>query len=281
MSLHEAFIAVCCGLPEGQSIRTSSRKLTRLSRRSLCKIAVPTVISTIANAQAARARLFEDWSNALEKFNKNGFARAMEYGMTSYEELIAEKKRKLFRCIDEDSTVADIGIGTGPNIQYMPKNVRLVGIEPNKFMWRYAEEKAQRLGIELTLKEGVCENLPLKDESCDFVITTLTLCSVRSPTAAVEEIFRVLKRGGRHVFIEHVIGSLERPVLRGAQTVLNPIQVALADGCHLNRDTLSCLKGVNNGAYDRIEYEEFDALLGGVEDWISPIKPHIAGFVVK
>ncbi|PXF49065.1 Methyltransferase-like protein 7A [Gracilariopsis chorda] len=228
----------------------------------------------IANGEP---RIVESLRNGIMK----EFAREMEYGMVSYEALMTNRKRALFGNVAEGSTVVDIGIGTGPNMKYLPHDVNLIGVEPNKFMWPFAEERARSLGIRLSLKEGNGERLPLEDESCDFAITTLTLCSVKDPSLTVREILRVLKPGGKHLFIEHVVANENRPLLRGAQNLLTPLQVALADGCHLNRDTLAYLNSAKDTGFSRVSYEEFDAKFDTLEDWISPIRPHIAGFAVK
>ncbi|CAN8070563.1 unnamed protein product [Agarophyton chilense] len=279
-----ATFVVVCGVQHGGCKASQARNTepARLSRRSLCRIGAASIAHVAVNTHEARAQLPDDASSNLDRFMKQSFAREMEYSMNGYEALITEKKKELFGMIDEGSTVVDVGMGTGPNIRYMPKNVNLIGIEPNEFMWPYSQEKARESRVNLTLQQGMCENMALDDESCDFVITTLTLCSVQSPSTAMEEILRVLKRGGKHLFVEHVVAPPNRWLLRAAQTVLNPLQVALADGCHLNRDTITYVKEANyDGGFERVEYEEFDASFGGLEDWVSVVKPHIIGFGVK
>lgn len=65
---------------------------------------------------------------------------------------------------------------------------------------------------------------------------TQVLCSVTDVTKALKEIHRVLKPGGKLLFLEHVQADARtQPVLRWCQDLLNPLQQALADGCHLNR----------------------------------------------
>lgn len=259
---------------------SSIRNPNKISRRSLCKGAlvtlVPFVVSKPATASAERRMM-----DSIRTYIKKEFASEMEYGMASYELLMADRKRDLFGSVTDESTVVDIGIGTGPNMKYLPRDVNLIGVEPNKFMWPFAEERARSLGIRLSLKEGNGELLPLEDASCDYAITTLTLCSVKDPMLVISEILRVLKPGGKHLFIEHVIANRNRPLLRSAQNLLNPLQVALADGCHLNRDTVSYLESAKDGGFSRISFNEFDAKFDTLEDWISPIRPHIIGFAEK
>lgn len=94
------------------------------------------------------------------------------------------------------------------------------------------------------------------------------------PDAAVKEILRVLRPGGRLLFIEHVAAPQKRRLARLAQRVLDPLQQALADGCHLTRDTRSVLEGAG---FSRLALEAFQ-LGGGMS---SLIAPHVAGLGQK
>lgn len=49
---------------------------------------------------------------------------------------------------------------------------------------------------EIELKKGSTENLPLSDESVDFIVSTLSLHHWINPTKVYSEIFRILKSGG-------------------------------------------------------------------------------------
>lgn len=201
--------------------------------------------------------------------------------MREYESLIAERKRTLFSRIPLTATVVDLGIGTGPNLVYMPPGCHIVGVEPNEYMWSYAETKAKALRLDLELLNARAEQLPIRDSSCDVCISTLTLCSVRDPAAVVREIVRVLRPGGLYIFLEHVIAPTSQPLLRLSQTALNPVQIALADGCHLTRDTEDVIRRAGGASFDAVAVEQFDASFGGIEDSVSFIRPHIAGYAQK
>ena len=97
------------------------------------------------------------------------------------------------------------------------------------------------------------------------------LCSVDSVEKALQEAKRVLRPGGRFVFVEHCLAPTSKPVLRIAQQVLNPIQIRLADGCHLNRNPLPLIKQT----FQVQQAEEF--ILEGE----SMIAPHVAGWAIK
>lgn len=212
---------------------------------------------------------------------KKSFAQGMETGMAEYELAVSERKRKLFENLnvsDGSLTALDVGIGTGPNLVYLPANTSCVGLDPNPFMFKYAEQKAAGLatrGLGLKLLRGDAESIPCDDASFDAVICTLTLCSVKSPERAISEILRVLKPGGTFLFIEHV-SARESPPLRAAQIVFNPLQILLADNCHLTRDTGKMIQDC--GGFESIEMEYFTVDLGLNGALISR---QISGWAVK
>jgi len=204
------------------------------------------------------------------------FANAMNTGMGEYEELLRPVKAPLFdRVLKADArpqTVVELGIGTAPNLKYYPtdQDINIVGVDPNAAMAPFAYDTASRLGYpenNFSVVEGVAEKLPLPDDSVDVVVGTLVLCSVPDVPAALAEVRRVLKPGGKYVFIEHVAAP-SGTFIRAMQTVFNPLQIALADGCHLTRDTAASIQSAN---FQQVELDHF------VVPELSIIGPHIAG----
>ena len=252
-----------------------------MNRRSFSSVGLFSVVAAVFTSVKASSETETKTDGLFRRIYKQKFADILEHTTESYEASVAERKKKLFSRVKQSDTVADIGIGHGPNLKYLPKGVKVFGVEPNDAMWPYASEKADKYGINLSILDGVAEHIPLEDNSCDVVITTLTLCSVSDQEKAFREILRILKPGGEHLFIEHVVAPYDRPVLRGAQNFLNPLQVFVADGCHLNRDTGNGMKEMENPPYSLVEYDEFDADLGSFVDNINPIRPHICGYARK
>lgn len=149
----------------------------------------------------------------------------------------------------------------------------MVGVDPNNAMFSYAREAADTAGMppsRLQLHEGVLESLPCADHTFDVAVCTLTLCSVRSQEQALREFQRVLKPGGKLLFIEHV-HAFGNGGLAVAQTVLDPLQRALADGCHLTRRTGDVIAGAG---FASTQVNQF-MLEGG-----SLIAPHVWGSAV-
>ncbi len=102
--------------------------------------------------------------------------------------------------------VLEVGAGGGVNFQHLPPKVRSVtAVEPNEHLLDAARESARKAGIKLNALSGAAERLPVDDASMDAVIATWALCTVNDPEAALREISRVLKPGGKFAFVEHVV----------------------------------------------------------------------------
>jgi ubiquinone/menaquinone biosynthesis C-methylase UbiE len=132
-------------------------------------------------------------------------------------------------------TVVEIGFGSGLNLPAYPPEVRLVyAVEPALTARRLAEERiaASHVHVEHIALRG--ESIPLDDGSCDGALSTFTLCTIPSVEAALAEVRRVLRPGGRFHFLEH--GRSPDATVAAWQRRLEPLQKRLADGCHLTRD---------------------------------------------
>jgi ubiquinone/menaquinone biosynthesis C-methylase UbiE len=130
--------------------------------------------------------------------------------------------------------VLEVGAGTGASLAHYPPGVsRLVLAEPDPAMRR---RLAKRAGERADVVDAPAENLPFADGSFNAVVCTLVLCSVRDPAAALAEIRRVLKPGGRLVFIEHV-AAWDNPARLRWQRRIEPIWKRLMGNCHVTRKT--------------------------------------------
>jgi SAM-dependent methyltransferase len=151
-----------------------------------------------------------------------------------YEVMVAEEKRALLSPLA--GTVLEIGPGGGNNLPFLKAGVRWIGVEPNPFFHDRLRARGERLRIDVDVRAATAEALPVADRSVDAVVATLVLCSVRDPEAALREVRRVLRPGGRFVFVEHVAAA-RGTGLRCAQRAARPLWRALSDGCHPDRDT--------------------------------------------
>jgi ubiquinone/menaquinone biosynthesis C-methylase UbiE len=166
--------------------------------------------------------------------------------------------------------VLEIGPGAGANLAYYPQGVRWHGLEPNPAMFQYIHAEARRLGMNIQLTEGRAESIQAADQQFDAVVGTLVLCSVHDPKRTLAEIWRVLKPGGRFVFIEHVAAP-RTSGLRRWQRLLKPLWRPLSDGCHPDRETWITIQ---DAGFSQVHIEHFRVDL-------PIISPHIAGYAVK
>ncbi len=130
--------------------------------------------------------------------------------------------------------VLEIGFGTGLNLPYYPDRIRqLTTVDPSPGVHRLAQKRlaASPIAVDHRMVSG--EALPMGDRSFDSVVSTFTLCSIPKIEAALAEIYRVLKPGGRFFFVEH--GLSHEPGIQTWQHRLTPLQKRIAGGCHLDR----------------------------------------------
>lgn len=131
--------------------------------------------------------------------------------------------------------ILEIGFGTGLNLPYYPAHVRKVTtVDPNVGMYRRSRRRVKQAGVEVDQRVLGGERLPFADGTFDCVVSTFTLCSIEGVAQALREVYRVLKAGGKFLFLEH--GLSPELNVRKWQHRLNWLQMRLADGCHLDRD---------------------------------------------
>ena len=181
---------------------------------------------------------------------------------------LGARKKALFA--DLPPVVVELGSGAGASMRYLAPGSRLLAIEPNPHAHDALRRNAARYGIDLEIREERAESTGLASASVDAVICTLVLCTVEDQAAALAEVHRILRPGGRFVFIEHV-GSGPGPI-RALQRLLRRPWRYVFDGCCLDRDTAATI-AATGFADVRIEHYR----LGGV---FVPVWPQISGVAV-
>jgi ubiquinone/menaquinone biosynthesis C-methylase UbiE len=119
-------------------------------------------------------------------------------------------------------------------------------------MHRLAQKRIKQTGIEVDQQVLGGERLPFEDNRFDCAVSTFTLCSIGDVAQALREVYRVLKSGGKFLFLEH--GLSPEPGVQKWQRRLNGLQMRLAGGCHLNRDMRSL---VSAQPFASVQMDEF------------------------
>jgi ubiquinone/menaquinone biosynthesis C-methylase UbiE len=177
---------------------------------------------------------------------------------------MGERRRRLLS--GARGAVLEIGGGTGANLAHYRNVDRVTIAEPDRFMRNRIGPKLEEARVPVEVSAAGAEALPYPDGSFDTVVSTLVLCTVPDQEAALDEVRRVLRPGGRLLFIEHVraAGSAAR-----WQDRLEPLWRRLLGGCHPNRDTVAAIEEAG------FEIETFESFYP--PDPLSALMPHVQG----
>jgi ubiquinone/menaquinone biosynthesis C-methylase UbiE len=156
---------------------------------------------------------------------------------------IMKKRRQLIPAAS--GRVLEVGFGSGTNLGFYDacKVERLFALEPSTGMRRRAGRALAKSPLDIEWLELPGEEIPLDSASVDTVVLTYTACTIPGVDAALREMRRVLKPGGRLLFSEH--GAAPDAGVARWQRRIEPLWKPLAGGCHLTRrpDTLIAQAG--------------------------------------
>lgn len=189
-------------------------------------------------------------------------------GNKTYENVVQQRKRALLGALS--GTVVEIGPGAGANLQYLPRDICWIGVEPNPLMVENLKKTAAAAGRSIRILDSAAEKIDLPDACADHVVCTLVLCSPPDPDAILREVMRILKPGGTFLFIEHVAaprGSLYRIL----QKIVKPLWRRINDGCCPDRETGATIE---HAGFSNVEYQHFRTRF-------PIVSPHIGGVAVK
>jgi ubiquinone/menaquinone biosynthesis C-methylase UbiE len=179
---------------------------------------------------------------------------------------LREERRRLLS--DARGRTVELGAGTGLNVEHYPDAVsELVLTEPDQYMAAKLRARLDGASRRAEVIVAPGERLPLEDASVDTVVATLVLCTVPDVPAVLGEIGRVLRPGGRFLFLEHV--RSKEPGLARWQDRLHRPWFYFGNGCHCNRDTLESI------AASPLEVERVER--GELERAVPIVKPEICG----
>lgn len=128
-------------------------------------------------------------------------------------------------CSQATGDVLEVAVGTGLNFPVYPDDINLTGIDLSEDMLDIARGRAAELGRSVALLQGNAHTLPFDDAAFDTVVCTFGLCAIPDLDAAIDEMHRVLRPGGRLVLVDHVesSSSLARVLQRGLEVITVPL----------------------------------------------------------
>jgi SAM-dependent methyltransferase len=153
--------------------------------------------------------------------------------------------------------VLEIGVGSGLNLPLYGRAVdRVCAIDPSPELLWLARNRAMRAFFPVSLLRASAEQLPFVSAAFDTVVMTWALCSIAHPVAPLTEMSRVLKPGGRSLFVEH--GLSPEPRIARWQHRLTPCWKYIDGGCHLDRKMDDLIRAAGFG-FDVIETATWSA----------------------
>ena len=160
--------------------------------------------------------------------------------------------------------VLEVAVGTGRNLPFYPADVTITGIELSPAMLAIAKQRAVTLDLDADLREGDAEHLTFDDDAFDTVLCALALCTIPNPAAALGEMRRVLRPGGRLLLLDH-IGS-NWPAVCAAQWLVELVTSRMS-GEYFTRRQLPL---VTAAGFQIVEDERLKA---GTIERIHAVKP--------
>lgn len=180
-------------------------------------------------------------------------------------EILPERRYKSWRAgfwqeiegkLPPGGQMLEVGVGTGKNMPYWPRNIDINAVDLTPGMLRKARARAEDLQLEIDLKLGDAQALDYGDNTFDVAVATFVFCSVPNPVLGLGELMRVVKPGGWMFLMEHV--RSQNNLLGTLMDLINPIVVRMM-GANINRDTVA---NVRKAGFELSRVEDLG--LGGI-----------------
>lgn len=165
------------------------------------------------------------------------------------------KWRKLLWGKVEGTKILEVGVGTGKNFPYYPKDLEITAIDFSSKMLNRAKGEADKQKVKVNLQQMDVQNLRFDDNTFDTVVDSFVFCSVPDPIRGLMEVERVCKSGGKVLLLEHVLSASH--ILAWLMNLVNPVVVRIM-GPNINRRT------VENVANSGLKVEKVTDLTAGI-----------------
>lgn len=129
--------------------------------------------------------------------------------------------------------ILEVGFGSGYNLPFYKNVTKLYALDPSLELYGYAAERIASVSFPVEYLKCSAERIPLEDSVIDTVVSTWSLCSISDLTVALKEIHRVLKPGGKFLFVEH--GKSPKKINSIVQKIITSMTRHFTGNCHLDR----------------------------------------------
>jgi ubiquinone/menaquinone biosynthesis C-methylase UbiE len=131
--------------------------------------------------------------------------------------------------------VLELGCGGGINMGFLDASriSSFTGLDPSPALLDKSRAAAQASGMRADIRGGYGEAMPFDDAQFDTLLVTFTLCSVADQAQVLSEMRRVLRPGGKVLFVEH--GRAPDASVNKWQARIEPVWKRIAGNCHLTR----------------------------------------------
>ena len=211
----------------------------------------------MGHTQSRTERWHHDWDKKSRSYDRE---------MRFFERFLFADSRD-WACSQASGDVLEVAVGTGLNLDAYPPGIGLTGIDLSEQMLAIASTRAAELERDVELRQGDAQALPFADAAFDTVVCTFGLCAIPDIDAALDEMVRVLRPGGRLILVDHVASSSR--IARGVQRAIEVITVPMASEHFLRRP----LTNVKQRAFEIERVERFK--LGLVERVVAR-KTHVS-----
>lgn len=144
-------------------------------------------------------------------------------------------RKWVWQQVPDHGRILEVGIGTGKNLHFHPKDAQVIGVDLSPRMLAQAQKRRQKLGTRTKLFLGDAQALYLPEDSVDAAVSTFVFCSVPDPVLGLQELRRVVRQGGRVYLLEHIRSP--NKLVGWFMDLINPLIVTTM-GFNINRRTL-------------------------------------------